>query len=74
MMLDRVWLIRQLLLPCLLKEMVRSLVLTGKLMAIVKEKAPEAIPLLDELITILQPNPKEIVENEKSSRRTLLQI
>ncbi|EYC32408.1 hypothetical protein Y032_0003g1556 [Ancylostoma ceylanicum] len=47
-------------------------VLVGKLMAILEEKAPEAIPLLDELITILQPDPKEIVENEKRSRSIII--
>ncbi|KIH68359.1 hypothetical protein ANCDUO_01307 [Ancylostoma duodenale] len=45
-----------------------SQILLSKLLAILEEKAPEAVPLLNQLITALRPNPKDIVESVKRSR------
>ncbi|KAL6743105.1 hypothetical protein Aduo_016185 [Ancylostoma duodenale] len=49
-----------------------SQVLLSKLLAILEEKAPEAVPLLNQLITALRPNPKDIVESEKRSRSIVI--
>ncbi|EYC17562.1 hypothetical protein Y032_0030g2137 [Ancylostoma ceylanicum] len=47
-------------------------VLVGQLLTLLEEKAPEGIPLLNQLISILQPNPQEIVESEKRSRSIII--
>ncbi|KIH50231.1 hypothetical protein ANCDUO_19691, partial [Ancylostoma duodenale] len=39
---------------------------------ILQAKVPEALPLLDELVKILTPNPREIVEAEKRSRSVVI--
>ena len=46
--------------------------LLGKLLAILRDKAPEAIPILNDLINVLTPSPKDIVEQEKRSRSIVI--
>ncbi|WKX95333.1 hypothetical protein Q1695_012074 [Nippostrongylus brasiliensis] len=44
----------------------------NKLQCILEQKAPEALPLLEELMVLLTPNPKEIVDAEKRSRSVVI--
>ncbi|VDL74984.1 unnamed protein product [Nippostrongylus brasiliensis] len=37
-----------------------------------EQKAPETLPLLDQLMIFLTPNPKEIVDAEKRSRSVVI--
>ncbi|KHJ79337.1 hypothetical protein OESDEN_21018 [Oesophagostomum dentatum] len=46
--------------------------LLGKLIAILRDKAPEAIPILNDLLNVLRPSPKDIVEQEKRSRSIVI--
>ncbi|KIH59341.1 hypothetical protein ANCDUO_10429 [Ancylostoma duodenale] len=46
--------------------------LVSKLQSILEEKAPEGLPLLEQLMKCLKPNPKEWVEAEKRSRSVVL--
>ncbi|RCN30110.1 hypothetical protein ANCCAN_24129 [Ancylostoma caninum] len=44
----------------------------SQLQAILTEKAPEGLPLLNQLLKILKPDPRELVEAEKRSRSIVL--
>ncbi|KIH57287.1 hypothetical protein ANCDUO_12522 [Ancylostoma duodenale] len=44
----------------------------SQLQALLAEKAPEGLPLLDQLLKILKPDPRELVEAEKRSRSIVL--
>ncbi|EYC34571.1 hypothetical protein Y032_0001g474 [Ancylostoma ceylanicum] len=43
-----------------------------RLKSILLDKAPEALSLLDELVVLLSPIPKEIVEEEKRARSVVI--
>ncbi|EYC39262.1 hypothetical protein Y032_0665g1322 [Ancylostoma ceylanicum] len=43
-----------------------------KLQEILNDKAPEALPLLNQLLQLLKPNPQEIVEEEKRARSIVI--
>ncbi|KHJ99344.1 hypothetical protein OESDEN_00656 [Oesophagostomum dentatum] len=46
--------------------------LSPKLLLKAKDKAPEAIPLLNKLVSVLSLSPKEIIEEEKRSRSVVI--
>ncbi|KIH65668.1 hypothetical protein ANCDUO_04009 [Ancylostoma duodenale] len=45
---------------------------TEKEQSVLVDKAPEALPLLNQLIQLLRPNPQEIIESEKRARSLVI--